>query len=408
MAEKDRHYAFISASDALELPDEANSNKQSRSPQDSLVALYQSYAERFPNPRLIEEYQERDQLLQATSAAHTVARRASQQKQQQESQQSSSFFGFLFGGNDQQKRPQRVPAYEPPSSEEEEWLTYEDVEEEGEALDETLCGTNHSLDRSCIPKDAHSMARLLMASSRTRGERPNLVKSSPYLPSDVTISIVGLGVIADWKTDTNDENKQMASNLTTTSDREDLLAYAGPRGFDLSLVRAVCFGPNCLLVSWGFSDGVVVFYRRIDLPDSSIAWEAVVFLGPSEKVLEHSFDLFADDESPDGTAGNDLLRVTDMVPMVLTTPGLPAAALALSRLGGYLEMLPLPLSLWNGPPFPGDRHRPRRNNPKSHYAKKLMVDVASDRVPIPIIAEHTLDYQRDIICFFALLHCFRV
>ncbi|CAB9521534.1 member RAS oncogene family [Seminavis robusta] len=411
MSQKPLHYAFVSSSEPLPLPPDDDDRKdEDRSAQDSLLSLYQSYAERFPNPRLIEEYQERDQLLQATSAAHAVARRSSSQQQQQQQQQSQGWFGFLFGSSSSSSNSStpNPNSLRPPTDEENEWLEYTENEEQQE--DALLCGTHHhSLDRSCIPPDAHSMARLLLASQRTQGERPLMVRTSPQLPNTSTMCIVGLGVIAEYNnseqptTETeNDPDFLMNAHCSITSDRDDLLRYAGPRGgFDLSLTRAVSLGPNFLLVSWGFQDGVVVFYRRIFVDEQSpIAWEAVVFLGPSQAVLEHSFDLFADEDGEEGST--DLLRVTDMVPLCLWTPGIPAAGVVVSRLGGYMEVLPLPPSLWHGAILPPERHNPRKRQPSPHYAKGIMVNVASENVPIPIIALTTFEYHADVISVEAI------
>ena len=428
-----QHYAFVAASsEPLEVPLDASNEDDphqraapasSSSNQESLVALYQSYAERFPNPNLIQEYQDRDQLLQATSAAHSA--RSSNVSQQQQQQKKKGLFGFLFGGsnNAEPLPPSRRQAA---NSDDDDYLVYTEQEDPTTLEDDqTLCGTKHSLDRSCIPQDAHSMARFSLASQRTRQERPHVVRASPHLPTDSTFCIVGLGMIAEWKCRSNNSNAEaqreaqgetanvnsmhMDSHCSVTSDRDDLLRYADNRGFDISLVRAASLGPNFLLVSWGFNDACIVFYRRIALPNTpQIAWEAVVFLGPSPAVLEHSMDVFAEDDDDDKHAGgSDLLRVTDIVPLVVTTPGMPAAALAVSRLGGYMEVLPLPPDLWLGPVLDPSRHKPRPTKRKqkrgqNHYAKQHLVNIASDQAPIPILALTTMEYQLDILCLEAI------
>ena len=438
MSQQAQHYAFVASSEPLVVPqlkeEETNNNNQqapppppptsspSRHPQESIVALYQSYAERFPNPNLIQEYQDRDQLLQATSAAHSAAHHANNtHQQQQQKKKKKGFFGRLFGGGNDEENPStflRQAAANHPDDDDD-CLVYTDppagiTDNNNNNL--SLCGTHHhSLDRSCIPQDAHSMARLSLASQRTRQERPLVVRSSPHLQQSSTLCIVGLGMMAEWNPRNHDDeeegenNMQMDSNCSITSDRLDLLRFAeNKRDFDLSLVRAVSFGPNFLLVSWGFNDGVVVFYRRIALANNNnsslaIAWESVVFLGPSSAVLEHSLDVFADDDDDD--SGSDLLRITDMVPLVVTTPGMPAAALAVSRLGGYMEVLPLPPNLWLGPVLDATRHKPRstkRKRGRHHYAKEHLVNIASDRAPIPILALTTMEYHLDILCLEAI------
>ena len=415
-----QHYAFVSSSEPLELPSSSNrtaspAQQRQPSPQETLVKLYQSYAERFPNPRLIEEYQERDQLLQATSAAHL----ASSTNRRQQAPTGKGWFGSLFGGgssSSKSKSKAEVPTavdHEIISPEEEAWLEYTEVvqeEEEDQENDLYLCGTHHhSLDRSCIPPEAHSMARLSLASS---SERPLVVRASPHLPCPQTYVVVDLGTIAEFDSSHHHNDNQQPPNYnssycTATGDREYLRQYASTRGgFDLARVRAASIGPNFMVVSWGFSDGIVVFYRKIHFEDSDIAWEPVVFMSPSQAVLDHSYDAYVDEEDED--ANSAVLRITDIVPMVVTTPGMPAAALAVSRLGGYMEVLPVPPPLWYGPVFSPDKHKPRggrrkrNNNNRQHYAKPYLVDVSSDKAPIPVLALTTMEYQMDILCMEAI------
>jgi hypothetical protein len=415
-----QHYAFVSRSAPLELPTPNPSAAPvdsavttTKTAQETLLSLYQSYAERYPNPKLQEEYRERDQLLQATSAAHNAAR---SNKPKTKSSGGGSWLGFLFGGSSSQEQEDSVrllSSQHRNDAEDEDWLEYFE-EQQPDDDDIALLGTHYSLDVSCIPQEAHSMARLLLASARTRKERPFVIRTSPFFPSDSTLVIADLGVVGEFYNNQSGEEASAASAVwKLTSDYHDLQQYAAAQNqpYDLSLARAAMIGPNFVMISWGFMDGCTVFYRRIELPNNNnIAWEPVVYLGPSQQVLEHSFDLFAEEEDSEDIA-SALFRVTDICPLVVNTPEIPAASLAVSRLGGYVEILPLPHMLWYGPVLPRDRHKPRPSHNKRkrsasrshhHYCKPFLVNVASDKAPIPIMALTTLEYQIDVLTLEAI------
>ena len=76
-----QHFALVScpngASNPLKLENESSSSSSSSSssdndPRSELIDLYQSYAEMYPNPKLIEEIRLKDMLLQASTAANSA------------------------------------------------------------------------------------------------------------------------------------------------------------------------------------------------------------------------------------------------------------------------------------------------------------------------------------------------
>jgi len=81
-----------------------------------------------------------------------------------------AFLSFLSLGGEEEKAPPLKP------SDDDDQLVYNDLDDE-EGVD-SLCGTKYSLDTSCIPEEAHSLARFHLSSTITRGEKPNLARSS--------------------------------------------------------------------------------------------------------------------------------------------------------------------------------------------------------------------------------------
>ena len=174
-----------------------------------------------------------------------------------------------------------------------------------------------------------------------------------------------------------------AAKIRLTSDHADLLSFAtrldrdDPKPlYDLRHCRAASVGSDCLVISWGLGgDGSVVIYRRLETHKKSrtkrrvefeeqptIGWMAVAYSTPSDSVVEAALH----NMTPDPCFGEGYqhreqehnlgrlfelgsLRVTDLVPLVLNrgvdhSP--PLVVLAISRLGGFMELLPLPNWMW--------------------------------------------------------------
>mmetsp|Transcript_22255 Transcript_22255/g.61985 ORF Transcript_22255/g.61985 Transcript_22255/m.61985 type:complete len:615 (+) Transcript_22255:188-2032(+) len=388
-----------------------------------LEQIYRTYADLYPNPKLIEEKRQRDTLLQAARAASTVQH----QEQKATAAKRKGLFNFLFGSREDPNAggEQTSPTGGSPSDDDEDRLHYIDTPNEYD--DGTLCGTLQSLDVTCIPPEVYTVARSHLTSTRTRRENPNALRwgpqsrlltqqpKDPSEPTDASLVfiVVGLGEIAEFGGGLN-SGASSSSRILSTSDRGDLQAYAGnTQSFDLCAVRGTVVSPNCIVVSWSFADGISVVYRRrlvLSRDDENFAaeeWEAVWWLGASGPVLDNmtsnAQDLFLDDAD---LPSSPLLRVSDCLALHVEAPKVPGeeeqakplvATLAISRLGGYIELVPLSTPLWNGPVLQREladvvkRNRRKPSQPTLHYA-------AGRRVASPpsILALTTFDYHLDV------------
>jgi hypothetical protein len=215
-----------------------------------------------------------------------------------------------------------------------------------------------------------------------------------------------------------------SSQIFYTSDRDELLEYAErTHQFDLSSVRGTVLSQNCIAVSWGFLDGITVFYRRRMAMSNNndnfccddavgVGWDAVWWLGPSGPVLESmtsdAQDLFHDDQEQ---PGSPLLKISDCVALHVEAPTkqLPeeeesmVVTLVISRLGGYIELVPLPTELWKGPILAPNNYRQHKENSvhakrkrgrqPQHYHYTTGENIAS---PLNTVALTTLDYHLDV------------
>ncbi|KAL7488390.1 hypothetical protein ACHAW6_013974 [Cyclotella cf. meneghiniana] len=185
-----------------------------------------------------------------------------------------------------------------------------------------------------------------------------------------------------------------AAKISLTSDWNELLSFTtnvdkdDPKPlYDLRHCRAASIGSDCLMISWGLGgDGSIVFYRRQEQTHKmsskktkhvnfdekpNVGWVVVAYTTPSESVIEAALqnmtpDPYLDEEYDGHQSQQDhymtrlyelgSLRVTDLAPMVVNNdshmqqnPGAtasPSAFLAISRLGGFIELLPLPNGIW--------------------------------------------------------------
>jgi len=373
------HYALVNAgSNPVIIPDSDsnNNNKNSRShrtddPRQELSQLYQKYAEMYPNPRLVEEYRMKNELLQATQAAAGAQNYSSGSASSRTNR--GGFFSRLFGGgggttdlSSATISPQQQENFEAS-------LVYQDIPNEDD--DGSMCGTQQSLDHSCIPLEAVSAARFHLTSMSMRGNQyPNAIRWGSLLGRSVPTSlvIVGLGLIAEFQ-----PNKP--STILSTSDRRALMDYSRthPDDFQVEYVRACGISPNCVAISWGFQDGFLGIYRRIQFPnDERCGWEQLWLVQPSAAVLDASRDVFEEEE--DKTTihhpRSPLLRIVEMLPLRVITGDKKCpmvATLAIARLGCHLELLPIPTDLWFGPLLTPENHkRPRipKRKPRQHYS----------------------------------------
>jgi hypothetical protein len=391
------HFALVSKADPVELPKvDANTGKK-KNVREEVTSIYESYAALYPNPRLGEEAHERDRLLRAISAASNAV-----QQNPKQPQEKKGVFGFLFGSSNAklEEEQQEVPV----DASLEDQLQYEEMMNDENTENDSLCGTRYSLDTSCIPQEAHSLARFHLASTRTRGERPNVARTAwataGNKQANITVAVVGLGVLAEFRNDATNTSTSGNGRLRHTSDRLDLMDYVEGVGavFRVAYARAATIGPNFLMVSWGLPDGLIVCYRRTvsrgkgEADDG--AWEAVAVLGPTETVLQNLGDEFMEEE------GSALIQITDIVPLVVDGGEIPAVTVAVARLGGYVELVPLSPRIWYGPeinpPAKKKRKRRRQNSPPEHYAAAAKLFDIGPSQPRSV-AFSTLDYHVDLI-----------
>jgi len=385
-------FALVSKTESLKLPvsNGTNTTKASTATvRDELTAIYEAYAEQYPNPRLAEEAHERDRLLRALAAAANAVEQNPVQKQK-------GFLASWFGSKPETTPPKAWTDASVDDDDDDAKLSYEAMVDNDNDSD-SLCGTRFSLDASCIPAEAHSLARFHLASARTRGERPNAARTAWKACSRLTV-VVGLGILAEFSNNNNNNDTANDSGrLRHTSDVQELQDFVAACGssFNVAHARAATVGPNFLLVSWGLLDGFVVLYRRLT-GDQEVAWEAVVVLGPTRAVVDNLDDVFLDEEG-----GSALLQITDIVPLVVEDgDGPPALTLAVARLGGFVELVPLSPRIWYGPEMhsSGKKRRKRRRQqggPPEHYAAGRLVNIATNLTLGTVFA--TLDYHMDVI-----------
>ena len=368
------HYALVQKGPPLQVEEQKNKPNLRQ----ELSLIYSSYAELYPNPSLTDEYLERDRLLQSVKSA-LIAKQA---RPLEEPQRKGGFLTSLFGGTRQNK----APAPFAPDVDEDVYLVYSDIVADP-YQEQDLCGTSDALQLDCIPEEAHSMARFHLCSHH-RGS-PVIVKGSPN-----PLLIIDIGIIAEH------DGQQWIQ--CETSDKIHLEQYIPTLDdpYSLSHIRAVAVGNNFMAVSWGLGDGILVLYRRAT-GFSNANWQAFSCACPTMAVLENlqaTGDVFL--QNPDGSMSSQSLRVSDLCPlMVDLEEGRVAATLAVSRLGAYMELIPLSMPLWLGPVLTPKTHTPQKR-PKSkrgvvqHYAVGLLFDICDQG---GVAALTTMEHHSDII-----------
>lgn len=346
---------------------------------EQLLAVYESYAEAYPNAALQEENQERDRLLRAVSAAdHAVQLNPVPKKS------NNRWLGGIFGGGKKENEKILSSKNDEVNSVEDDRLKYTDI---GVAEDGLLLGTEFSLDTANIPEEAHAVARLHLCNSR---KTPNVARTTWETAGTSCIAITGLGTVVEFK-------GSIGGIAQQTSDRLHLLDYFSEQqknsSWNVSQARAATIGPNLLMVSWGI-DGAVLFYRRIAAAEGdATVWQAVAVLSPTQAVQENLADVFSEEEGDSA-----LLSVTDLVPLVVELKDrAPAATLVVARLGGFLELVPLPPQMWYGPELQRkQRSKTAKRKHGEHYAVGKLPDLASNQSN-GITALTTTDYHTDVM-----------
>ena len=292
---------------------------KTKSVQEELTRIYQSYAEMYPNPLLIRERLERDRLLQEIRQEIREERlRDEQSKPVEEKKSRRSILSYIFGSSKSSKPDLAVTDND--DLLEEDYLLYYNDENGDLQGNDSLCGTQSVLDTTCIPPEAHAVARFHMSSPIV----PIVVRRDPEYP---ILLVTALGATA--------ELVNGVWIVRYTSDRQHWEQQLGNHPDEFRKTRATCVGADCLAVAWG---GVhdVILYRQ-----GPTGWDAVAHFPPTPAVIDnlqtqsHVYE------------NHDALRVTDVATlMVETVDGGIAASLVVSRLGGYMELVPLAEQLW--------------------------------------------------------------
>ena len=480
------------STDSISNDDNINNNND-----DELVLhhVFESYARLYPNPRLAEERHQRDELVRALAAATTAASSASHPPTATDAPAAAAAAApvsslstaggwmrrWLFesksdNASTKNKATNNKDNNNDDDDEYESQLVYttggKDNNDDDDAFASAsllLCGTlEASLDVTCIPPEAHCVARFHLASSlsssssllssfssqparnhtttrRRRSHNNNhhhhripyrVARSAWEIAGTSCIMITGLGHVVEVTR--QGTLAQTGPVPVVTSDRHDLWRWADH--FSLTRVRAAHLGPNCIFISWGLPDGVMVVYRRLarrdesskkmattnqpkqgsrtkegDAPEDNVVWQAVAWIGPSPEVqaalLEDDVFMMDDHPTTSGMASSPSLTVTDVVPLVVDTDSVPAVSLAIARLAGTLELVPLPPQYWYGPELASPPPPPARNNnnnkkstkkskPK-HYTDHL-VNLVEVLPPGSIIPVTTREYHTDIMCLEAI------
>lgn len=348
------------------------SSKQDQNGRSSLTQLLERYAVDHPNPRLQQEYQQRDALLQQV-AAQEVDRNPSLLKK---SKNSGGFFGFLFSKRAKHDDNDEEGMYDTSLLNEDEWLEY-NTDQQHENETESLCDS--TLDTSCIPQEAYSIIRFFCSCRRNV---PNVARTQADNGSNGNIvTLVSLGVVCELYSETGQ------GTVMETSDRQALQEYVAAtsslREYDVSQARAVVLGDGLLAVSWGFHDGLTVLYQGYEH-----GWNSIAVISPTRAVsdnIQHGASF--------------TMLVTDLVVMQVQDPMDPSGVvktLAISRLGGYIEFVVVPpafLSHTSSTRHGRTAHKRKRGS--HHYAADLPNISYSET---GMTALTTMEYHVDVLC----------
>lgn len=353
--------------------------RDSQNTQTLLTNTFEHYAARHPNPALQQEQQECNALLQQVAAQqeeHGVNTSVAQSR----STKRSGLFGFLFGNKKKQRRQDE--GYDVSHLNPDEYLEYYHDDDDDEQRTSVLCNDS-ILDTSCIPKEAYAKARFHLC---RRPTVPNVARTTTGSDSTASISLVDLGVVCELG-----EN----GRVMETSDRVALQDYVGTDDtitYDVSRARALLLGNDLLFaVSWGLPDGIIVLYHRHEH-----LWVSIAVISPTRAVTDniqqqqHSSDV------------DSSMLVTDLVAMQVQDPNNATGVvttLCISRLGGYIEFIILPLdALLQQQQKQHHHHLPhfhKRKRQQQHYAADL-VNISTSNTAMTALT--TADYHVDVTC----------
>jgi hypothetical protein len=367
---------------------------------------YDFYATRYPSRGYLERQQRSLQLQQEKQTQNELLKR------EKRKQQGGFFRRLFFGGGGGEGDDNVNSAINNEDNQDKNGDAGDDYffdESENKDLlkntqDDEMCGTTSSLDQNAITKEALALHRFHLVSERRamcakdprRLNKWHVVlpirncvgyddnKDSTENMKKINYCIVGYGKIAEFPAlpSPSDPEQLNGAKVALTSDRTALCQFIKDKKYDslsdLRHTRAALIGPDCLVVSWGRGDGLVVVYRRVQQQKGSkkvrileVGWMAVAVIAPTDAVTNEALksktpirlSTSGDHEKDDSPKQRQEeiaslfeagpLRVTDLMPMVVECS--MSATLAISRLGGYIELIHIPNQIWSPysrPPIP--------------------------------------------------------
>ena len=372
----------------------------------TLEQWYEFYAVRYPSRGFLER---QDQLLQLEREKQRQSELLEREKRKQQGGWLiRSLFGWGVGTDDQVTgNTNQENHHDSNNDSSREDFIDDNTNEHDEQLgnnnhDDGMCGTTSSLDLNSIPKEALAFHRFHLVSERralcAKDHRGHANQWHVVLPikkfvgtdedhdenvNGPTYCIVGYGKIAGFPSlPSSSDGEQLlhgGAKVTLTSDRDALCQSLKKHDSlsDLRHTRAAFVGPDCLAVSWGRGDGFVVVYRRVqpqrgvnnrrnkDERILEVGWNAVAVIAPTDAVANEGLNNMT--PSPYASGDNEQqeiaslfesgpLRVTDLTPMIVKNDSTnDRAILAISRLGGFIELVTMPNQIWSPsarPPTP--------------------------------------------------------
>ena len=382
----------------------STSTRNGTSTQDVLSRIYESYSFQFPNAQVLRE---RERHAQAKMEANA-----------NQGNRSAGLFARLFGPDASSDQTTAVPIdgamnEAGPSSidgsDEKENVNINSMNESEQSQDINkafpLLGTDR-FDGNVVPPEAHQCARFYLSSIKskataTSSSRNDSLGAFKVCQSDLKAQksmwvIVDFGLLVEIPLDCQNEDFNIDQNANAalqiqTNDREALLEaqelYAQsptPLVPSVDLVRCTQLSTNCIAISWGMQDGIIVIYRKVQLKDGKVEWHSVAMVTPLQKVVEDAGRkcTLAKIVGESAVKSRSIyesgtLRATELLALHLgSSQSGHKTLLAVSRLGGYLEFVVIPTEVCQGPIITSNNKKRVRG--QGHYAAS-MPNISGDK-----------------------------
>ncbi|GFH58809.1 kinetoplast-associated protein-like protein [Chaetoceros tenuissimus] len=355
------------------IPLQTNERNQSTdNTQKVLNRVYECFSNRFPDPKIIQERMREAEL---------------QQQKEINAAKSKSLFGRLFGtanNNVKHEKDEILPEdemqHEVDGQDDQDFVMIDDD-------DAPLLGTDR-FDPRLIPPEAHNCARFHLAStleSNARYAPKSSVKIVNYSGEKLLTNrwaVVGFGEFIEIPNENqNDSNSQLKVETNDIEAlieaRENYVNSQTPLVPCINYVRCVQVSTNCIAVSWGMEDGIIVIYRKVQMPNSQkIEWHSVAIVTPLQPVVKEAAEsctlariVGVSNVNPHQVYESGSLRVTGVEALHLGDAQVGHhTVLAVSRLGGFVEFIIMPSNVCQGPII---APRKKLRSGQGHYASGL-------------------------------------